>query len=186
MDGMIPPRDDDLEDDLEAAVIQLARCNPTPDAALSPLLQGTWALLYSGRSPRLAAASAAAFGLGNSGGSFGGAAAGALLPGMERLALQPLLGAAYRTVSRYAPVLAGSAVGRRRRGGGGGATNLQVVLPGGRIDNIVKVGGAMAPSGVGTGGYGGDGGDGGAARQDQRQRQQLRLCVSGSLEAVVS
>ena len=41
---------------MEALIEQLAAANPTPDAALSPLLLGSWALLHSGRSRRLAAA----------------------------------------------------------------------------------------------------------------------------------
>lgn len=45
-----------LEREVEALAEQLAAANPTPDAALSPLLLGSWALLHSGRSRRLAAA----------------------------------------------------------------------------------------------------------------------------------
>lgn len=42
---------------VEDAAAALAATNPTPDAALSPLLPGAWALLYSGRSRRLVEAS---------------------------------------------------------------------------------------------------------------------------------
>lgn len=45
-----------LERQVESLAEQLAAANPTPDPALSPLLLGSWALLYSGRSARLAAA----------------------------------------------------------------------------------------------------------------------------------
>lgn len=45
-----------LEQQVESLAEQLAAANPTADAALSPLLLGAWALLYSGRSARLAAA----------------------------------------------------------------------------------------------------------------------------------
>lgn len=44
----------ELERQVESLAGQLAAVNPTPAAALSPLLLGSWALLFSGRSARLA------------------------------------------------------------------------------------------------------------------------------------
>lgn len=108
-----------LEREVEAAAEALATANPTPDAALSPLLLGAWALLYSGRSRRLAANMPEA-----------AASAG---PSLQQ-ALQAASDRLYSTFYERVPLLAGSAVGARR---GAAATNLQVLRPG-RVDNVVE------------------------------------------------
>lgn len=108
--GDSPP---DLERAVEAAAEALAAANPTPGPAASPLLNGSWALLYSGRSRRLAAH--AAF-----------PASSAAAPSL-REALQAASDAAYSSFYKYVPVLAGSAVGRQR---GSSATNLQARFAG--------------------------------------------------------
>ncbi|KAL4447825.1 hypothetical protein ABPG75_005044 [Micractinium tetrahymenae] len=114
-----------LERAVEAAAEALASASPTPGPAASPLLNGAWALLYSGRSRRLAAA--AAF-----------PASSAAAPSL-REALQAASDAAYSAFYKYVPVLAGSAVGRAR---GSSATNFQVLRPG-RVDNVVTTKGPL-------------------------------------------
>lgn len=104
--GDSPPK---LERAVEAAAEALSAANPTAGPAVSKLLNGSWALLYSGRSRRLAAAAA-----------FPSSSAAAL---SLREALQAASDAAYSAFYKYVPVLAGSAVGRAR---GSSATNLQV------------------------------------------------------------
>lgn len=110
-----------LEREVESAAEQLAAANPTPASATSPLLNGAWALLWSGRSRRLAAAAA-----------FPSSVAAAR-PSL-RDALQGASDSAYSIFYKYVPVLTGSAVGARR---GSSATNLQVIYPG-RVENIVR------------------------------------------------
>lgn len=126
-----------LEQDVEGLAVELAAANPTPDAALSPLLLGSWALLFSGRSRRLASASA-----------FPASGTG---PSLQQ-ALQAASDSLYSLFYANVPVLAGSAVGAGRRSS---ASNTQV-LSAGRVDNIVET----------------------------TRGLPLRLCVSGSVEAV--
>ncbi|KAL4442487.1 hypothetical protein ABPG77_005071 [Micractinium sp. CCAP 211/92] len=120
--GDSPPK---LERAVEAAAEALSAANPTAGPAVSKLLNGSWALLYSGRSRRLAAAAA-----------FPSSSAAA--PSL-REALQAASDAAYSAFYKYVPVLAGSAVGRAR---GSSATNLQVLKPG-RVDNVVTTKGPL-------------------------------------------
>lgn len=108
-----------LEQDVEELCGQLAALNPTPDAARSPLLNGSWALLFSGRSRRLAAVAA-----------WPAAGGGASL----QRALQAASDSLYSLFYAYVPVLAGnqSAAGR-----GQAAANTQILSPG-RVDNVVE------------------------------------------------
>lgn len=127
--GDSPP---ELERAVEAAAEALAAANPTPGPAASPLLNGSWALLYSGRSRRLAAG--AAF-----------PASSGAAPSL-REALQAASDAAYSAFYRYVPVLAGSAVGRAR---GSSASNVQVSCAGrAAVDTLhgSSIRTALAPS----------------------------------------
>lgn len=109
---------------MEVAAEALAAANPTPNAAASPLLLGSWALLYSGRSARLAAAA----GFPTSGG--GG-------PSL-REALQATSSRLYSTFYQYVPVLAGNQSKSKK------ARNVQVLRPG-RVDNVVTTAGGPLP-----------------------------------------
>ena len=95
--------DPQLQRELLSVIASLSALTPAPRPAESPLIDGAWALLYT-------------------------------LPGepkgdVERPPLQQLLAWLYDLFYRYAPILAGSAVGRKAAapfggggGGGGGAS----------------------------------------------------------------
>ena len=101
---------------VEELATQLAALNPTPDPAASPLLSGSWALVYTGRSATLAPA---AFGRG----AGGGGPADSLKRG-GAAAVQAASDAAYRFFYQAFPLIAGSAVGRRASNS---ATNIQAI-----------------------------------------------------------
>lgn len=92
---------------------------------LPPCCSCSWALVYTGRSARLAPA------------AFGAAAPADSLKRGAQAALQAASDRAYQLFYTYFPLVAGSAVGRRAHGSS--ATNTQIIdLERGTVDNIAR------------------------------------------------
>jgi hypothetical protein len=108
-----------LQATVEVLAGKLAALNPTPEPALSPLINARWVLLYTGPSRKLALSAFAAL---SGGPNSASEAAGPT----QQQQLQVLLDAAYRFFYRFFPLIAGSAVGRARFASGQQATNVQV------------------------------------------------------------
>jgi len=92
------------------AAAVLAAAAPSPDAADSPLIEGTWVLLYTVNPARLAAPGEEVRAAGSALGAAFAQRPAAPSP------LQAASDAAYNVFYRFAPILAGSAVGARSAG----------------------------------------------------------------------